>query len=52
MGDQLPDYDELSDEHFTGPFDPESMEAFDETWDDDYEAQAAALFDDGVIEQP
>ena len=52
MASQVPEYDEVSDEDFRGPFGPDQVDGFDEAWDDDYEAQAAALFNDGVLEPP
>ena len=52
MASPMPDYAEVSDEDFRGPFGPDELEGYDETWDDAYEAQAAALFNDGVGEPP
>ena len=44
--DALPNYDEVSDEDFSGPYGQEQLEGFDETWDDAYEAETAALFEE------
>ena len=52
MASPMPEYDEVSDEDFRGPFGPGEAEGYDEAWDDAYEAQAAALFNDGVGEPP
>ena len=53
MASAVPDYDEVSDEDFVGPYGPEQLDGFDETWDDAYEAEAAALFDaEPSLERP
>ena len=46
MASAVPDYDEVSDEDFVGPYGPEQLDGFDETWDDAYEAEAAALMEE------
>ena len=52
MASAMPEYDEVSDEDFRGPFGPGDVEGFDEAWDDAYEAQAAALFEEEPLASP
>ena len=52
MASPMPEHDEVSDEDFRGPFGPGEAEGYDEAWDDAYEAEAAALFEEEPLASP
>ena len=46
--EEIPYYDEDLDESFTGPYNEEELNDQDETYDDSYEAETSAIFQDGA----
>ena len=45
---EIPYFDEDLDEAFTGPYNEGELDEEDETYDDGYEAETSAIFQDGA----